>query len=114
LAGLYGSFREPSLRNGALTAPYMQHGYFNSLREGVEFATRDKEPERFYPSSADGTAHRFDDLPEAYHGNVNTVQAPYDRTRDQQPRMPWASAPRLSQGWQPPAPGEQKVDAESR
>lgn len=39
---LRGRFRTPSLRNVALTAPYMHNGVFNTLREVVEFYnTRD-------------------------------------------------------------------------
>ena len=44
-AGARGKFRTPSLRNVALTAPYMHNGVFKTLREVVEFYnTRDTDP----------------------------------------------------------------------
>ena len=43
-----GQFRAPSLRNVALTAPYMHNGSIATLREVMEFYNRrDKEPERW-------------------------------------------------------------------
>ena len=43
-----GKFRTPSLRNVALTAPYMHNGVFSSLREVVEFYnSRDTAKERW-------------------------------------------------------------------
>lgn len=39
-ASLRGGFRVPSLRNIALTAPYMHSGRFTTLREAVAFYTR--------------------------------------------------------------------------
>ena len=54
-----GWFKTPTLRNVALTAPYMHNGKFATLREAVAFyATRDTEPERWYPNG-----EKFDDLP---------------------------------------------------
>lgn len=42
---LLGKFRVPTLRNVALTAPYMHNGVFNELKEVVEFYNdRDKNP----------------------------------------------------------------------
>jgi cytochrome c peroxidase len=43
--GLIGKFRVPTLRNVALTAPYMHNGVFTTLKETVEFySDRDKNP----------------------------------------------------------------------
>ena len=62
-----GWFKTPTLRNVALTAPYMHNGRFATLREAVAFyATRDTNPERWYPNG-----EKFDDLPPALHGNVD-------------------------------------------
>ncbi|MGB2818417.1 MAG: cytochrome c peroxidase [Burkholderiaceae bacterium] len=70
-----GWFKTPTLRNVALTAPYMHNGRFATLREAVAFyATRDTEPERWYPKGA-----KFDDLPPALHGNVDVEMRPYHR-----------------------------------
>ncbi|HTV25549.1 MAG TPA: cytochrome c peroxidase [Polyangiaceae bacterium] len=87
IASLCGAFKVPSLRNVALTAPYMHNGYFRTLREVVEFyVTRDTNPERWYPV-VEGSVAKFDDLPSEYLGNVNTSEAPYDRAPGQAPRL---------------------------
>ncbi|MCV5949922.1 hypothetical protein OFN94_34460, partial [Escherichia coli] len=50
---------------------------FHSLEEVVRFyAQRDTRPQRWYPRDAKGHAQKFDDLPAAYHANVN-VEAPF-------------------------------------
>jgi cytochrome c peroxidase len=83
-----GAFKVPTLRNVAVTAPYMHNGYFNTLREVVKFyATRDANPEQWYPKNADGTVSKYDDLPSEYHGNVNTDEVPYDRKPGEPPRL---------------------------
>jgi len=70
-----GWFKTPTLRNVALTAPYMHNGRFTTLREAVAFyATRDTQPERWYPN-----AEKFDDLPSALHGSVDVDTRPYHR-----------------------------------
>jgi cytochrome c peroxidase len=78
-----GSFKTPTLRNVALTAPYMHNGRFATLREAVAFyATRDTHPERWYP---EGT--KFDDLPETMRVNVDVDTRPYHRRRGQRPAL---------------------------
>lgn len=70
-----GWFKTPTLRNIELTAPYMHNGRFATLREAVAFyATRDTDPARWYPG---GT--KFDDLPAALRGSVDTDTRPYHR-----------------------------------
>lgn len=87
IAGLCGAFKVPSLRNVALTAPYMHNGYFASLRDVVEFyVTRDTNAERWYPV-VDGAVAKFNDLPATYLGNVNTSEVPYDRSAGEAPRL---------------------------
>lgn len=50
----YGKFKVPTLRNIALTAPYMHNGVFKTLREVVEFYnTRDIDPKWGAPEVAD-------------------------------------------------------------
>ncbi len=69
-ADLCGKFRVPTLRNVALTAPYMHNARFATLEEVVRFyATRDTNPAAWYPTQA-GVVQRFDDLPAPYQGNV--------------------------------------------
>jgi cytochrome c peroxidase len=66
----------------------MHNGYFDQLRDVVDFyVTRETEPERWYPTAADGTVQKYDDLPEPYRVNVNTTEVPYDRKRGEQPRL---------------------------
>lgn len=80
---LCGLFKTPSLRNVALTAPYMHNGRFATLREAVAFyATRDTHPERWYPQ-----ARKFDDLPPALRGNVDVDTRPYHRQPGQRPAL---------------------------
>jgi cytochrome c peroxidase len=44
-ASEYGKFKVPTVRNVALTAPYMHNGYFETLRGVVDFYnTRDVKP----------------------------------------------------------------------
>ncbi len=77
---LCGAFKVPTLRNIAETGPYFHNGSVKNLSEAVEFyVTRDVNPGRWYPKSATGEIAIFNDLPQKYHGNVNTDEAPYDR-----------------------------------
>ncbi|WP_455289803.1 cytochrome-c peroxidase [Cupriavidus necator] len=73
-----GAFKVPTLRNVALTGPYFHNGVFNTLQEAVAwYVTRDTDPGRWY-RKADGTPDTaFNDLPQAYAGNVNVSEVPY-------------------------------------
>lgn len=83
ISSVCGAFKVPTLRNIAVTGPYLHNGTFTKLRDVVAFyATRDTEPARWYPKG-----QKFDDLPAEYHGNVNTGEAPYDRKPGQKPRL---------------------------
>jgi cytochrome c peroxidase len=78
-----GWFKTPTLRNVALTSPYMHNGRFATLREAVAFyATRDTHPERWYPNG-----EKFDDLPVALRGNVDVETRPYHRRPGQRPAL---------------------------
>jgi cytochrome c peroxidase len=97
LFGQCGQFKVPSLRNVALTAPYFHNGEFASLVDAIGFyVRRDTNPEQWYPTAADGTVTKFDDLPALYGGqfvakagvvgsdagyigNVNVLEIPYNR-----------------------------------
>jgi cytochrome c peroxidase len=85
---LCGAFKVPTLRNVALTAPYLHNGSLKTLREAVAFyATRDTNPERWYPKGAKGKVEKYDDLPGKFHANVNVKEVPYDRKPGQKPRL---------------------------
>jgi cytochrome c peroxidase len=85
---LCGKFKVPTLRNIAVTAPYFHNGKFSSLRDVVKFyATRDSNPELWYPLDNNGNAMRFDDLPAQYKVNVNITEIPYNRRLGDLPAM---------------------------
>lgn len=87
-ASTCGAFKVPSLRNVALTSPYMHNGFFTELRDVVRFyVTRDTNPELWYQSGADGQVMKFNDVPARYVSNVNTSEVPYDRKPGQAPRL---------------------------
>lgn len=78
-----GLFKTPTLRNIALTGPYMHNGFFDSLRDAVAFyATRDTEPKKWFPAGK-----KFNDLPAQYHANVNVETPPYQRQPGQRPQL---------------------------
>lgn len=79
---LCGFFRVPTLRNIAVTAPYMHNGEIATLTDVVRFyATRNSDPARWYPMGEDGEPDVYDDLPATYHGNVDTTSPPLDTSR---------------------------------
>jgi cytochrome c peroxidase len=78
-----GLFKTPTLRNIALTAPYMHNGHFDSLRDVVAFyATRDTDPPKWFPGGK-----KFNDLPAEYHANVDVETPPYQRRLKQRPQL---------------------------
>lgn len=85
---LCGAFKVPSLRNVALRQAFFHNGRFKTLKEVLSFyVQRDTHPERFYPLKADGSVDKFDDLPAALRGNVNTTEAPYNRRPGDAPAL---------------------------
>lgn len=83
-----GKFKVPTLRNVEVTAPYMHNGFFTDLRDAVRFyATRDTDPELWYPKDADGNVLKFNDVPPQYRGSVNVEEVPYDREPGDPPRL---------------------------
>jgi cytochrome c peroxidase len=85
---LCGAFKVPTLRNVAVFGAYYHNAAFTSLRDAVAiYATRDTDPQRWYPKLKTGEADKFDDLPGAYKANVNTKEVPYDRRPGQRPRL---------------------------
>lgn len=85
---LCGAFKVPTLRNIALTAPYLHNGHFATLRDVVEFyVTRDTDPQRWYATAGQRSALKFNDLPKQYAANVNTTEVPYNRHPGDQPAL---------------------------
>ena len=87
-ADLCGAFKVPTLRNVAERRAFFHNGRFKTLKETLAFyVQRDTNPEKWYPVGADGSVSKFDDLPAAHHGNVNTSEAPYDRRPGDAPAL---------------------------
>jgi cytochrome c peroxidase len=82
-----GFFRAPTLRNVAIRAAFFHNGVFTSLREVMRFyVERDLYPEKYYSRNADGSVHKFDDLPPGYPNNVDH-DAPMDRNPGAAPAL---------------------------
>ncbi|PFH09853.1 cytochrome c peroxidase [Collimonas sp. PA-H2] len=82
-----GMFKTPSLRNVATRKVFFHNGSFSSLEQVIKFyVERDTQPQKWYPKAKDGSVMKYDDLPPAYHGNVN-VEAPFDRKPGGQPAL---------------------------
>jgi cytochrome c peroxidase len=85
---LCGAFKVPSLRNVALRGALFHNGRFTTLKEALTFyVQRDTNPEKWYPLKADGSVDKFNDLPPALRGNVNTTEAPYNRRPGDAPAL---------------------------
>jgi len=75
-----GMFRTPSLRNAATRRVFFHNGVYHTLDQVLRFyVLRDTRPAEIYPRDSSGAVRRYDDLPEAYRGNVDTVDAPFGR-----------------------------------
>ncbi|MGB7194061.1 MAG: cytochrome c peroxidase [Collimonas pratensis] len=74
-----GYFKTPTLRNVATRQVYFHNGVFHSLEDVVHFyMERETKPEKWYPRGKDGKLNKYDDLPAAYHANVDVTDAPFD------------------------------------
>jgi cytochrome c peroxidase len=78
---LCGAFKVPSLRNVAQRKVFFHNGHFKTLKDALTFyVQRDTNPEKWYPLNPDSSVNKFNDLPPQYHANVNTSEAPYNRS----------------------------------
>jgi len=85
---LCGTFKVPTLRNIAVTAPYFHNGRFATLTEALGFyVRRDTDPDEWYPLDTNGEVRKFDDLPPEYVANVNTNEVPYNRHSGDAPAL---------------------------
>lgn len=83
-----GLFKTPSLRNVATRHVFFHNGIYHNLEDVLRFyVQRDTNPEKFYPRNADGSVHKFDDLPPQYLANVDTLDAPFNRKPGDQPAL---------------------------
>ena len=82
-----GLFKAPTLRNVASRKSFYHNGVFHSLEDAVAFyATRDTNPERWYPVGPNGEVKKFDDLPAEYQSNIN-FEPPFGRHPGEPPAM---------------------------
>jgi cytochrome c peroxidase len=82
-----GFFRSPTVRNTAIRDAFFHNGVFTSLRDVMHFyVERDLQPQKYYPLNADGSLHKFDDLPPDYPVNVDH-DAPLDRNPGEVPAL---------------------------
>ncbi len=85
---LCGAFKVPTLRNVATRKVFFHNGKVKSLKDAVSFyVRRDTHPEEWYPKNAQGKIDKFNDLPRAFHANVNTKEVPYDRKPGMAPAL---------------------------
>jgi cytochrome c peroxidase len=79
---LCGLFKVPTLRNVAIKQTYFHNGVYNDLHQVVGFyATRDSNLARIYVKPDGSPDIPYNDLPQAYDGNVERRQAPFNQTR---------------------------------
>lgn len=82
-----GMFKAPTLRNVAVRRSFYHNGIFHTLEEAVAFyATRDTNPERWYPKGPDEQVQKFNDLPAQYRANLD-VEPPFDRKPGEAPAL---------------------------
>ena len=83
-----GMFKTPSLRNVATRQAFFHNGRYSTLDEVMHFyVQRDTSPEKFYPRRPDGSVAKYDDLPAQYQGNIDTLDAPFNRKPGDKPAL---------------------------
>ena len=99
-----GMFLTPTLRNVATRKTFFHNGVYHTLAQVLDFYDfRAARPQRVYRTT------KYDDLPPADRGNVDTVDAPFDRKPGQQPPLTAAEErdvivflKTLTDGYRPP------------
>lgn len=85
---LCGAFKVPSLRNVALRTNFFHNGRFDSLEKAVRFyVRRDTDPKLWYSLDALSNPVPYDDMATDLRGNVNTTEAPYNRSLGDAPAL---------------------------
>jgi len=83
-----GLFKTPTLRNVATRKVFFHNGVFRSLDQVLHFyVERETNPAKWYPKLPNGEVDRYDDLPLQHRGNVDVVDAPYDRKQGEAPAL---------------------------
>ena len=87
-AAYCGLFKTPTLRNVATRKVFFHNGVFRSLEQVLHFyVERETDPAKWYAKLPSGDIDRYDDLPVQYRGNVDMVDAPYDRKPGETPAL---------------------------
>jgi len=85
---LCGAVKVPSLRNVGLRKHFFHNSAFSSIEDVIRFyVTRDTNAQAWYPQDGNGGVIKFNDLPAAMRGNVNTEEVPYNRVPGQAPAL---------------------------
>lgn len=107
-----GLFKTPTLRNVATRKAFFHNGVFATLDQVLHFyVERETNPAQWYGKPPSGEVEPYDDLPAHYRGNVDMVDAPYDRRKGETPALNDAEISdviaflgTLTDGYRPPAP----------
>jgi cytochrome c peroxidase len=87
-AAYCGLFKTPTLRNVATRKVFFHNGVFRSLDQVLHFyVERETNPSKWYPKLPNGEVDVYDDLPPPYRGNVDLIDAPYDRKFGEAPAL---------------------------
>ena len=86
-ASMCGMFKVPTLRNTATRNVFFHNGVFTTLEQVIQFYnTRDTSPSTWYPT-VNGVVQKFNDLPSAYHANVDVTDVPFGLAAGATPYM---------------------------
>ena len=86
VASYCGLFKTPSLRNVATRHVFFHNGRFHTLRDALRFyVERDTDPQKWYPPGPHETIAKYDDVPQRYRANVDTIDPPLTRNRGERP-----------------------------
>ncbi len=81
-----GLFKTPTLRNVGTRQVFFHNGRFHTLRDALRFyVQRDTNPAKWYSVDGHGQVVKFDDLPLALRGNVDTRDEPLTRKVGERP-----------------------------
>lgn len=73
-----GLFKTPTLRNAVTRQAFFHNGVFHDITDLINwYNTRDTNPAAWYPT-VKGVVQKFNDLPAAFHANLDSVDVPFD------------------------------------
>lgn len=83
-----GMFLTPTLRNVGKRQAFFHNGVYHDLKQVLDFYNlRATQPEKIYPRDANGQLQQYDDLPAAYHANIDVFDAPFDKKPGSTPAL---------------------------